>query len=958
MNMRRMAIRIAALVLGFTLLLCAHVSASQIQGLIEEGTKAYYAADYKAALAAFEAARKLAGKASDKRSEGMILSAMGVLYFELGQYEKALEYDGEALAIARGIGDRRGEAEDLSNTGVVYSNLGSHGKAREAYEQALAIDRKNGDRSGEAKDLGNIGLVYLNLGQYGKALEFHEQSLAIHRQIEDRNGEAKSLSNIALVYLGLGQYEKALEHMERALAIERKTGDRQAEGVDLSGIGNLYGDLGQYEKAMGYFDQALAISRQIGDRSGEGADLSNIGVIHSKFGRHEKSLNYYQQALAIKKAVGDRDGEAVDLVNIGIAYFGLGLYEKAREALQGSLAVSLETGAPEILWKAQRGLGEVEARLEAYSEAISHYDQAIDTIESMRAGLAGKETKTTFMEKKLFVYDEFIDLLQTVHKKDPSKGYDKKALEIFERKQGRTFLEEMGRSAASNFSGLPDDVRAKEAGLADEEAKALSALAHERSRPVPSGRRELIQNFDDRLRRIKTDQETLRAEIKTRYPDYYTLKYPRPATLSELQQTVLRPGELMLVYGVMKESTCLWVIGREQFEFFTISTGEKGIDDEVTEFRSTILKVLKTIRDHPDEPIEAIARRSIGEIERSGRKLYDLLIPEGARETLSKAGTLYIIPTGALYSLPFEALVAPEPPDKEGPHYLVQDHSIAYLSSASLLKTLREAAARKTAKAPYPFLAFANPVYSKAKRNAPSKPQSPFSSAAGNAPAAGEADSVSALRTRAYLEIMGGVFLELPETEDEAREITTILDAPDQSLPLQLREAASRSNIFRLNDERKLSDYRFVLFACHGIAPDRVDPLVQPALVLSVPDPKTGREEFLTMADVFGLKLNADLVALSACNTGRGKVEKGEGVMGLTRAFMYAGTPAISVTLWSVESGSAKTLSTDLFRNIKEGKGRAEALRSIKLSMLRGGKGHLYRHPFFWAPLVLFGDGN
>ena len=1004
-----MAVRIAALVLGFTLLLCAHVSASQIQGLIEEGTKAYYAADYKTALAAFEAALKLAGKASDKRSAGMILSAMGVLYFELGQYEKALEYDGEALAIARGIGDRRGEAEDLSNTGVVYSNLGSHGKAREAYEQALAIDRKNGDRGGEAKDLGNIGLVYFNLGQYGKALEFHEQSLAIHRQIGDRSGEAKSLSNIALVYLGLGQYEKALKHMERALAIERKTGDRQAEGVDLSGIGNLYGDLGQYEKAMGYFEQALAISRQIGDRSGEGADLSNIGVIHSKFGRHEKSLEYYQQALAIKKAVGDRDGEAVDLVNIGIAYFGLGLYEKAREALQGSLAVSLETGAPEILWKAQRGLGEVEARLEAYSEAISHYDQAIDTIESMRAGLAEEETKTTFMEKKLFVYDEFIDLLQTLHKKDPSKGYDKKALEIFERKQGRTFLEEMGRSAASNFSGLPDDVRAKEAGLADEEAKALSALAHERSRPVPSGRRELIQNFDDRLRRIKADQETLRTRIKARYPDYYALKYPRPATLSELQQTVLRPGELMLVYGVMKESTCLWVIGKEQFEFFTISTGEKGIDDEVTEFRSTILKVLKTIRDHPDEPIESITLRSIGEIEQSGRKLYDLLIPEGARETLSKAGILYIIPTGALYSLPFEALAAPGPPDKEGPHYLVQDHSIAYLSSASLLKTLREAAARKKAKAPYPFLAFANPdyskakrnapsktqapsstyssspslskpirgagaersvkgaspravfanpVYSKAKRNAPSKPQGPFSSAAGNAPAAREADPVSALRTRAYLDIMGGVFLELPETEDEAREITTILDAPDQSLPLQLREAASRSNVFRLNDERKLSDYRFVLFACHGIAPDRVDPLVQPALVLSIPDPKTGREDFLTMADAFGLKLNADLVALSACNTGRGKVEKGEGVMGLTRAFMYAGTPAISVTLWSVESGSAKTLSTGLFRNIKEGKGRAEALRSIKLSMLQGEKGHLYRHPFFWAPPVLFGDGN
>jgi CHAT domain-containing protein len=214
------------------------------------------------------------------------------------------------------------------------------------------------------------------------------------------------------------------------------------------------------------------------------------------------------------------------------------------------------------------------------------------------------------------------------------------------------------------------------------------------------------------------------------------------------------------------------------------------------------------------------------------------------------------------------------------------------------------------------------------------------------------------MRTRAYLDIMGGYFPELPDTEDEAREIKTILEAPDESRPLQLREAASRSNVFTLNDEDKLKDYRFLLFSCHGIAPDKVDPLVQPALVLSLPDPKTGKKEYLTMADAFGLKLNAELVSLSACNTGRGKVQKGEGVIGLTRAFMYAGTQAVSVTLWSVESGSAKTLGTGLFRNLEEGKGRAEALRNIKLSMLRGEEGDLYRHPFFWAPVVLFGDGK
>lgn len=199
--------------------------------------------------------------------------------------------------------------------------------------------------------------------------------------------------------------------------------------------------------------------------------------------------------------------------------------------------------------------------------------------------------------------------------------------------------------------------------------------------------------------------------------------------------------------------------------------------------------------------------------------------------------------------------------------------------------------------------------------------------------------------------------LELPETEDEAREIKTILTAPDSSAPLQLRQDASRSNVLKLNEAQKLADYRYVVFSCHGVVPEVTNRVSQPALVLSQPDPGGGAG-FLTMADTFGLRLNADLVTLSACNTGRGREVRGEGVMGLTRTFMYAGTSAISVTLWSVESISAKKLSTGLYENLQAGKGRAEALREIKLRMIHGEENETYRYPFFWAPVVLFGDGR
>ena len=158
-----------------------------------------------------------------------------------------------------------------------------------------------------------------------------------------------------------------------------------------------------------------------------------------------------------------------------------------------------------------------------------------------------------------------------------------------------------------------------------------------------------------------------------------------------------------------------------------------------------------------------------------------------------------------------------------------------------------------------------------------------------------------------------------------------------------------------MSKKGELSRYRNIIFACHGILPkDKKGAPQSPALILSNPQ----EEGVLTMEDVFSLKLNAELVSLSACNTGRGDAIRGEGIIGLARAFMFAGTPSISVNLWPVESFSAKMLNVGFFKYLKEGKDKAEALRRVKTDMIKGAKGDRYRHPYYWAPLVLFGDGK
>lgn len=299
------------------------------------------------------------------------------------------------------------------------------------------------------------------------------------------------------------------------------------------------------------------------------------------------------------------------------------------------------------------------------------------------------------------------------------------------------------------------------------------------------------------------------------------------------------------------------------------------------------------------------------------------------------------MPTGPLYLLPFETLVT-KAIDYYIPHYLIQDYAIVYLSSASVLKILRDTQARRDTQPRKKLLAFADPDYASCDDEGDDRA------------AATSRRTVAQLRTNAYRQAIGAVcFPRLPETADEANAIASLFKASENSL--YFGEEANRLSVLNLNQTGQLSDYRYLLFATHGLLPNELKGLAQSSLVLSRPE----TQGYLTMADAFTLQLNADFINLSACNTGGGDKIKGEGIMGLTRAFMYAGTQAIGVTLWAVESASAQNLSFGIFENLKDGKNAAEALRQIKLKMIaRQANQPYYDQPYYWAPFVVYGDGR
>jgi len=329
-------------------------------------------------------------------------------------------------------------------------------KILERYQQDLSLSREIKDSRGESVILSNIGMVYQYLAEYPKALEYFQLALTRYKKLDDKRGKSEVLSNIGLVYSHLGKYLEALDYFEKALAISREIVDRRREAEIMSDIGLVYSHLAQYEKALTYFQQALEIKREIKDRRGEGADLSNIGLVSSHLAQYDKAMTYFQQALEIKREIKDKRGEGADLSNIGVLYQNLGMYQKAFLAFQDSRVIDISIGSGEI-WRSQRGLAFTEFKLKQPELGILHYEQALDNIERLRTGIS-KEHKTSFMRDKWYVYDELINLLQSMHLVQPKKSYDRKAFEIFERKQGRLFLEEMGQSGARRFAGFDNEI--------------------------------------------------------------------------------------------------------------------------------------------------------------------------------------------------------------------------------------------------------------------------------------------------------------------------------------------------------------------------------------------------------------------------------------------------------------------------------------------------------------------
>jgi tetratricopeptide (TPR) repeat protein len=289
-----------------------------------------------------------------------ILNELGIAYYSLSEYNRAIEFHQQSLEISRKIGDRNGERSSLGNLGNAYYSLGQYQQAINFYQQSLEILREIGDRHNEAISLCNLGLAYSSLGQYQQAINFYQQSLEILREIGDRNGKAACLNNLGEAYRNLGQYQQAIQFYQQSLETFREIGNRYGEANSLNNLGIAYDSLGQYQQAIQFYQQSLEIRREIGDRNGEAYSLNNLGEAYRNLGQYQQAMNFYQQSLEMFKEIGDRNGEAASLNNLGLALKEVGRRKESIDALNASRKIYEELGLYHMIQGSDKSFAPLE----------------------------------------------------------------------------------------------------------------------------------------------------------------------------------------------------------------------------------------------------------------------------------------------------------------------------------------------------------------------------------------------------------------------------------------------------------------------------------------------------------------------------------------------------------------------------------------------------------------------
>jgi CHAT domain-containing protein/tetratricopeptide (TPR) repeat protein len=888
---------------------------------------------------------------SDRRGEAEALMVLGLGSLAKGENDQARTNFLAMLDAAQKAGDRLRESDAENDLGLLEFQLANFSEGERHYSEALAIERQENDPVRIAQELNNLGSLYFTTGDLRLALRYQEEALPIRKAVAQPGSYANTLYNIAADYIALGEYQQALDGLDAALPIFRRVSHRPGEAYALQEESRIFIWLGDNAKGEDLLKQALSIRRSISDRLGEVQTLNVLGDVHSRERHYSEALQEHREALSISQTagyqreeaqtlyylaevllrqgetrpsledsgkslelsrkIGDRVAEASALRQEGEAWTKLGETKPAREALEHALAIQRKIGARALEGGTILDLAKLDLAEGSLQQASADLAPALDLVESMRTNLDSRQSRLQAAASHRSPYELAIDVAMQLH--DPAKAF-----EISERARARGLLDLLTEARLDLREGADTELLARERQLQElldsKHDRLMRLLATNHSPTLETAERREVDELMGRYEAVET-------EIRVKSPRYAELTQPQPLSLSEVQALFPDSAASLIEFWLGEKRSYVWVVTKTDCRGFVLPA--RAAVEALARRAYSALNARNDKREETLAQREQRLNAARSEFTRTAALLSSqLLSPIGHG---LEPHRLWIVADGALEYLPFAALPVPGSTTP-----LVKDHEIAGLPSASVLRALRDQDVGR----PTPdrmVAVFADPVFRASDRR------------------------VSGYKAHASDEAVTGAAAEsgiadLPRLYFSRQEADAIRQlAPANQTFSALDFDASREEAKKPN----LGRYRVIHFATHGLVDSRNPELS--GIVLSMVDRNGNPQDgFLRLHEIYNLKLNADLVVLSGCQTALGQEVRSEGLVGLTRGFMYAGASQVLASLWSVRDRAIAELMRRFYEGLLRGHlTPAAALRSAQLAMMQDSR---WSDPYYWAAFTLQGS--
>lgn len=813
-----------------------------------------------------------------------------------GNYDEAIALDLFTRAYSEKVGDRAGVAEATNNIGINYQEIGQYRTAVEYYKRSLELKAPLNDRFGIASSSNNLGLSYIYLGEYRLAQEFLESSLKILTELDRRDALPTPINNLGIIQRRLGNAERAQGFYERSLKLCEEIKNKNCAAQALGNLAILKTEAEDFPAALEFQRKSLALREELNNKSGVATSFGNIANIYLAQNDLPQALAFYEKQLKIVEEIKSQGSLATVLNNIANLKLKTARYAEALDYADRAAALAQKIGAEDTLWNAFQYRGAAYRQLKKTQQARESLDAAIKIIEARRLQAVGGGTQN-FFSNKIEPYHEAVALMF-------EQGDEPAALDYAERAKARALLDILSSEPVEIGKLLTADEKKRERETNNRIALLNAQILRERAR-APQPDAERLKLLEAELEKARVAYEDFRAAIYAAHPELRAQRgEAKIISQKEIADALLKePNKILLEYVVANEATYLFAVTKTNRR----AANASSVDVKIYKIPITKEELARRTEDFR----QAIAAR--GAYEKSARELYELLVAPAAKDLAGKT-KIVVVPDGALWNLPFQAL------QTKTNRFLLEDYVLSYAPSLTALREMRKIADKKRAvsKTEKTLFAFGNPTF-----------------------------DVPENETAAVAVLRGESLGALPDAEREVGALANLYGAASSRIYVKTEAREDRA-------KTEGRDYRILQFAAHGVFND-ANPLYS-YLVLA-PNQATGDDGLLEAREILDLNLSADLVVLSACETARGRVSAGEGLTGMTWALFVAGVPTTVASQWKVPSNGTAEVMLGFHRNlIKSGKSadKAAALRQSELDFLRGGTS--YRHPFYWAGFILVGN--